>query len=215
MRDMVVCKPDRTKRKATCLSMRPVPMDKYQRKQLARWEKTKAKTDHKFQERMWENYSREEWKKVAITVERYTPHPATVFHAALDILKAFPRARTSNWDARYWPLFVHTGGPFFTFTSRGRLIAPPPPEFDKEVREGRERKDMESAWDLLQTLVRHMKRVDTIREELVARAQRNRVVQECLAIKEELMMNVWHPRRVEKILDLYGWDALDNLLGVE
>jgi hypothetical protein len=28
-----------------------------------------------------------------------------------------------------------------------------------------------------------------------------------------LMAAVWHPRRVEHILDTYGWDAYENLLG--
>jgi len=27
------------------------------------------------------------------------------------------------------------------------------------------------------------------------------------------MAAVWHPRRVEHILDTYGWDAYENLLG--
>lgn len=33
-------------------------------------------------------------------------------------------------------------------------------------------------------------------------------------IKEELMMNVWHPRRMHRILELGGEDALDNFMGV-
>ena len=34
-------------------------------------------------------------------------------------------------------------------------------------------------------------------------------------LKEQLMMSVWHPQRVEKFLETYGWEAYDNLLGVE
>lgn len=32
--------------------------------------------------------------------------------------------------------------------------------------------------------------------------------------KEELMMNVWHPRRIERLLELGGDEALDNVAGV-
>jgi hypothetical protein len=34
------------------------------------------------------------------------------------------------------------------------------------------------------------------------------------SIKEELMMKVWHPARVEKFLDTWGEDAFDNFAGV-
>lgn len=191
-------------------------MDKHQRKQMARWEQTKAKSEQKFFERMRDEDSRREWRKVAVAVEMYTPHPARIFASALELIKEYPHARTANWNNPLWPLYINSRGPFFRMTSRGRFIAPPPPEFDKEVCEGRARKDMQAALELIPTLIRHMDRVDTIREELVARAQRNRVIQDCrMGYKEELMMNVWHPRRVERILNLYGWEALDNLLGVE
>ena len=42
-----------------------------------------------------------------------------------------------------------------------------------------------------------------------------RTVHKTKLLKEELMMNVWHPQRVEKFLETYGWEAYDNLLGVE
>lgn len=33
-------------------------------------------------------------------------------------------------------------------------------------------------------------------------------------IKEELMMATWHPRRIERLLELGGHEALDNFAGV-
>ena len=188
-------------------------MDKHQRKQLSRWEHTKAKSIHKFEERMKDNESRREWHKVAIAIQSYTPSQAAVFTKALELLRdpVFHSVRHHY----HWPLFVHPGGPFFLLSSRNRWIAPPPPDIEEEVREGRDRKLMQSAVDLMPTLLRHMDRVDTIRGELLVRAHRSRAIQNCLAIKEELMMAAWHPRRVGRILETYGWDALDNLLGVE
>ena len=34
------------------------------------------------------------------------------------------------------------------------------------------------------------------------------------ALKEELMMAAWHPRRIGRILDLGGHEALDNFAGI-
>ena len=189
-------------------------MDKHQRKQMARWEQTKAKSEQKFFERMRDEDSRREWRKVAVAVEMYTPHPARIFAKALEVLQD-PMFRSVRHN-HPWYLGLNFDGPFFLLGPRNRWITPPPPKFDEEVRRGRERKETQSAMELIPTLNRHLDRVDTIREELVARAQRNRVIQDCrMGYKEELMMNVWHPRRVERILTLYGWEALDNLLGVE
>jgi hypothetical protein len=42
-----------------------------------------------------------------------------------------------------------------------------------------------------------------------------RAICKCKTIKEELMAETWHPRRVERILETYGWDAYNNLLGEE
>lgn len=33
-------------------------------------------------------------------------------------------------------------------------------------------------------------------------------------LKEQLMMNVWHPRRIERLLEIGGEEALDNFAGV-
>ncbi len=46
-------------------------------------------------------------------------------------------------------------------------------------------------------------------------ARRWRAIHNCRAIKEDLMAAAWHPRRVEHILETYGWDAYNNLLGEE
>jgi hypothetical protein len=85
-------------------------------------------------------------------------------------------------------------------------------EIVAEIAEEKSWKLESQALQLVPTLVRHQSRIDTIREELLEKATRLRAVQNCLLIKEELMMNVWHPRRVERILDMGGCELLDNLL---
>ena len=62
---------------------------------------------------------------------------------------------------------------------------------------------------------RTTERTARFRDELLGVYPRWRAVLNCKAIKEELMMEAWHPRRVEHILTTYGWEAYDNLLGLE
>jgi hypothetical protein len=61
---------------------------------------------------------------------------------------------------------------------------------------------------------RTTERNELIRGELKVAARRLRAIYNCKTIKEDLMAAVWHPRRVEHILENYGWDAYENLLGV-
>lgn len=42
-----------------------------------------------------------------------------------------------------------------------------------------------------------------------------RTIHRVKTFKEELMMTAWRPRRMEHILDTYGWEVYDNLLGIE
>ena len=71
------------------------------------------------------------------------------------------------------------------------------------------RKSMVEAYDLLRT----KKRTNKIRNELVTKCERLRPILNFKHIKEELMMVAWHPKRIERILELGGWDALDNFAG--
>lgn len=62
---------------------------------------------------------------------------------------------------------------------------------------------------------RTTERTALIRDELLGVYPRWRAILNCKALKEEIMMAAWHPRRVEHILTTYGWEAYDNLLGLE
>jgi hypothetical protein len=64
-------------------------------------------------------------------------------------------------------------------------------------------------------LLRQVDRTNIIKDELLNTVSKFNIIRNCKTIKEELMANVWHPRRVEKILETYGWEVYDNLLGVE
>jgi hypothetical protein len=63
------------------------------------------------------------------------------------------------------------------------------------------------------SFLRTTERTALFRGELEVAARQSRGVQNCKAIKEELMAAVWHPRRVERLLDTHGWEAYENLIG--
>lgn len=86
-------------------------------------------------------------------------------------------------------------------------------EIAAEIAEQKSQKREAQALQLAWKLSRHQSRITPIREELLQKTARLRAIQNCLLVKEELMMNVWHPRRMEHILETYGWEAYENLLG--
>lgn len=77
----------------------------------------------------------------------------------------------------------------------------------------RDHKDNQLRRTYMRGIMRSALRLDLIREELDVATRKSRAIHDCKAIKEELMAAVWHPRRVEHILDNYGWDAYNNLIG--
>jgi hypothetical protein len=88
-------------------------------------------------------------------------------------------------------------------------------EVDKSIKKLQHAMDVEFVRDHAPSFFRTTERNALIRGELAVAYKKWRAVHDCKAIKEELMAAVWHPRRVEHILDNYGWDAYNNLLGEE
>lgn len=77
----------------------------------------------------------------------------------------------------------------------------------------RDHKDEQLRRTYMRGIMRSALRLDLLREELAVAVHRSRTIHNCKAIKEELMAAVWHPRRVERILETHGWAAYENLLG--
>lgn len=65
-----------------------------------------------------------------------------------------------------------------------------------------------------QECIRTLKRTAQIKSELLAAYPRMQAILACRRIKEELYMNVYHPRRIERLLEVGGWDALENFAGL-
>lgn len=74
-------------------------------------------------------------------------------------------------------------------------------------------RDAEFIREIGPSFFRTTERTALFRKELEEVSGRWRAIHNCKHIKEELMAAMWHPRRVEKLLDTYGWDAYNNLLG--
>jgi hypothetical protein len=59
---------------------------------------------------------------------------------------------------------------------------------------------------------RTLDRVTKIKDALDVEWRRRSSIAACRAYKEDLMANTWHPRRVQKFLDLGGFELLDQMI---
>lgn len=62
--------------------------------------------------------------------------------------------------------------------------------------------------------IRTMQRTAQIKSELLAVYPRMQSILRCHTIKEELYQIVYHPRRIERLLEIGGWEALENFAGL-
>jgi hypothetical protein len=69
-------------------------------------------------------------------------------------------------------------------------------------------------WNHMLEFRRTMKRTKQIQEDLHSAHHRMQTILACHRIKEELYMDVYHPRRIEKLLETGGWEALENFAGL-
>lgn len=198
-------------------------MDKHQRKRLSRWEQKKGREQFKIEEYLKRHSYDQASADIKRAIQRYDPPPQVVFSQARALasdvrfltffgrrFEALERARLllPLWDDE-WDEFQFIGD------RRPRLYLTDS-EIASEIAAGKASKEYRESSDLAFTLHRHRQRVDAIRDELTLKTTRLRAIQSCrYGFKEELMMKVWHPDRVGKFLETYGWEAFDNLLGVE
>jgi hypothetical protein len=199
-------------------------MDKHQRKRLSRWEQKKGREQFKVEEYMKRHTYDQASADIKRTIRDYDPPQQTVFPQArvlaLDsrlssLSRRFEQFQWLNrrWEDREEEVEFHFPGaplprrhPYYLTDS----------EIASEIAAGKASKDYRESLDLAFILHRHRQRVDAIRDELTLKTTRFRAIQACrYGFKEELMMKVWHPDRVGKFLETYGWEAFDNLLGVE
>jgi hypothetical protein len=183
-------------------------MDKHQRRHIAKWEAKKAKDLQKVEEeRRWTS-AQQTVNRIVQVVHEWEPSPNEVFAKARALLE----------DPMFLPLWDRFLGieRMLLFQHHYRLICSKRIQFFMNSREVAAQIAEEKSWklesqvrQLAHTLARHQSRVGQIRKELLQQTTRLRAIQNCRLIKEELMMNVWHPRRVGYILETYGWEGYD------
>ncbi len=190
-------------------------MDKYQRRAIRKWEDKKAKSQHKFDEYTRLHSYQHTQAVIDRAVEAYTP-PGDVTFAKARVLSSNPYfvemsrdiVLPHDWN-RYHMRYM------LMSSSRVRLFRTDM-DIAAEIAEQKQEKDVGAVNRLARVLLCHQARVNAMRHELLVKTTRLRAIQNCRnGFKEELMMAVWHPRRVEKLIETYGWEAYDNLLGVE
>lgn len=217
-------------------------MDKYQRKQISRWETKKAKSQAKFEERLRAQYNVNAYRDIEAFAKSYEPHPALALQGAikeaeqlLTELRARPPPHgmmSYRVSAAEWILIDDNDFlEWFPISYAPRIVGwwPSPYmrlyKYEAHSLEQRidvvetmnaicEHKDRKLRKECLRGIVRSARRLDMIRDELTIVSQKFRAIQNCRTIKEELMMNVWHPRRIERLLDIGGEKLLDNFAGV-
>ena len=194
-------------------------MEKQQRKQQAtkaKWEAKKAKEEEKLEQERRRTSYLQTMKRIDQIVREWEPSPNEVFAKARSLVltpsfrpqwyRFADDDRVISFMHNYRPMFAKRIHLFSSITSL---------EAAAEIAEEKSWKLESRALQLVSTIARHQSRLDTLRKELLVKTTRLRVIQNCLLIKEELMTNVWHPRRVSHILETYGWEVYENLLGVE
>lgn len=190
-------------------------MDKHERKRLARWEAKTGKEQCKLNEFLRQHSYGQVWRRIERTVREWEPEYNTLFAKAVKII-AKPRVSAlvmynlDRTDDEIAELLMSRR----TIESRRVRLYLTDEEIANELATEMSWKEQTRLFQLAFTLRRHQLRANTIRAELLVKTTRLRAIQNCKSIKEELMMNVWHPRRVEHILTTYGWEAYENLLGM-
>ena len=190
-------------------------MDKYQRRQIARWEQKKAKDQAKLKEQLrLQSYQRNQ-EIINQAVKAYEP-PGDVMFTKARALCSDPRYLSLGAGHTILPLHWDVDNWYTILMSRRIRLFGSPLEVAAEIMEQKREKDQRYVWKMAHTLLCYRARVNLIRDELLVKTTRLRAIQACrYGFKEELMMAAWHPRRLERILETYGWEAYDNLLGVE
>ena len=185
--------------------MRVVPfnMDNRQRKDLVKWELKKTKKRERLERKTQKNFNRDAIEEVHAFAQTYEPNRTdfSIRKMGYRVFHVGSRMRGFVWD-RYLPIQYNE-------RKLERAV-----DILASIAAVKSMKDETAMMEFSEEICRHYERTLCVKSELLASAYKFRAIQNCKnGFKEELMMNVWHPRRVERILEIGGWDLLDNLMG--
>ncbi len=174
-----------------------------------------------------------EKKRIVVAFERLVPMPLTpeeeemyakirhfqnTFQPSPDEVLAYARMCTemvnAHWDVSYW--WKPNYGEYHLNNLDLKYVLDDPPRggADERIARIRRWRTEEAGLEYAITLCRHIAHAKSIRDELQQEVRRREAIRACRRMKEELYMNVYHPRRIERLLEVGGWEALDNFAGL-
>lgn len=193
-------------------------MDKYTRKQIERWENKKEKLRMRDQQNIFKNGFFGDYAEVLRQVNAYNPVVSGVItevHRNRMLEVQYIRAGFAIDDRVTDTLSIgmipfNNGLLKIDYTKLDYRIDVP-----GSVQALKQAKYTQRLYRECVILVRYLVRMEKIKDELLKTASKFATIRNCKTIKEDLMKTVWHPRRLETFVEKYGWEAFDNLLGVE
>lgn len=183
-------------------------MDKRQRKALSKWENKKQKDNERLERLVRKQFQEDAYEQIAKFSATYKTDLSMVFSSMKDITFTF-----NLGYHRYVPIFYHGGMWDIVFDDHKleRVV-----NVEKSIAKVKQRIDGETFLEYAYNFNSQRERTAVVRDELIEKADKFRAIRNCRdGFKEELMMAVWHPRKVQRILETYGWDVLENLMGVD
>ena len=198
-------------------------MDKYQRRMLRKWDEQRGKEQDSCDRYMKKYTLVSERKILKEAMQTYTPCP-TDFVGILHGIPSHGFIRDfllESLDTPFWftrdqhPAVHRLGTPWWEFVWDKDMIGiPTKVNMEKTIEQHKHHADMTFLRDHAYSFYRTTGRTAYLSADLSAGAEKMQAILRCHAIKEELYQNVYHPRRIEKLLEQGGWDALENFAGL-
>jgi hypothetical protein len=208
-------------------------MDKYQRKQLRKRDERHGQRQDEIDNWFKNGYKTKKQIKDINQIQKelrdYKPTPVITVQEIMDIYK-FEQSYGIIYNYSYMEYMYATLKssrvlllrPFLTIQigdyefCESQVVEHGLFSFDVErsIQKGKKLADEKYTHQYLKDFNKTLRKTKDIRDELIQAYPRWRAVLNCKVIKEELMMSVWHPRRIARILELGGHAALDNFAGL-
>ena len=178
-------------------------MNKYERKRIAKWEMQKAKRQEAFERALRKQNQEDDLAFLSDIAHTYQPDMSNSVTDMLSTHMPPPPPPPAMWHSYGWFWLIKTDNTKLQYT----IDVPASVEAIKQW------VYYNALMNIATGFYRTLNRTRLIKEELEFKVRKFRAILNCKIFKEELMMNVWHPRRVDHILNAYGWSAWENLLG--
>lgn len=197
-------------------------MDKYQRRQLRKRDEDRGKSQDSFDRYIKKQTLQAEQKQLKEAMRGYQPCPpkflataVAIYEGIFDTLLPFIHIDNELVGRTHFSRIHPYGTPWWDFVwDKDILGLPIKVNMKKTIQRHKDFADVQYICDEAPVISRTVSRTRRLQPELAVAVERMRTILRCHAIKEQLYMNVYHPRRIEKLLEQGGWEALENFAGL-